>query len=90
MPAQALAALDAATGDAGDDASPPQGSSAEGEIIALVGVQLGWASPGTADALADRRHGIDHLLQQLAVMPVGRRDPYGQWDAVGIDEDMAL
>lgn len=58
-------------------------------VITLVGMQLGRASPWTAGALLDRRYGIDHLLQQLAVVAVGRRNPHGQGDAVGIDEDVA-
>lgn len=88
--AQALAALDAAAGDARNNGPPAQRLSAEGEIIAFVGVQLGRAAAWAAGALPDRRYGIDHLLQQLAVVPVGRRNPHGQGDAVGIDEDVAL
>lgn len=88
--AQALAALDAAAGDARNDGPPSQRLSAEGEIIALVGMQLDWASSWAARALPDRRYGIDHLLQQLAIVPVGWRNPQSQGDAVGIDEDVAL
>ena len=88
--AQALAALDAVAGDTRNDGPPSQRLSAECEIIALVGVQLGWASSWAARALPDRRRGIDDFLQQLAVMPVGWRNPHGQGDAVGIDEDMAF
>lgn len=61
-----------------------------GEVVALVGVQFGWATSWPARALADRRHGIDQRFQELAVMPVGRRDFQGEGDAIGIDEDVAL
>lgn len=45
---------------------------------------------GAARTLADRRHGIDQRFQQLAIVPVGRRDPQGERDAVSIDENVAL
>ncbi|CAO3355253.1 hypothetical protein [Azospirillum palustre] len=88
--AEALAALDAAPGDAWDDRSPAQRPPAVGEIIALVGVQFGRATSWPARALADRRHGIDQRFQELAVMPVGRRDFQGEGDAIGIDEDVTF
>lgn len=90
MSAEALAALDATPGDARDDRSPAQRASAEGEIVPLVGVQLGRAAPWPARTLADRRYGIDQRLQKFAVVPVGRRDPQGEGDAVGINEDVAF
>lgn len=90
VPAQALAALDAAPGDARDDRPPPQGPPAVGEVVAFVGVQLGRAAPWPPRTLADRRHGIHQRLQQLAVVPVGGGDPQGEGDTVGIDEDVAL
>jgi hypothetical protein len=61
-----------------------------GEVVALVGVQFGWSTPWPSRTLADCRHGIDQRLQELAVMPVGRRNPQGEGDAIGIDEDVAL
>lgn len=88
--AQALAALDAAAGDTRNDGPPSQRLSAEGEVVALVGVQLGRSAPWPAHTLADRRHSIDQRLKQFAVVPVGRRDPQSEWNAVGIDEDVPL
>ena len=72
VPSQVFAALDATSGDAWNDRPPTQYLPAVGEVVALVGVQLGRAAPWAACALADRRHGIDQRLQQLAVVPVGR------------------
>lgn len=88
--AEALAALDATPGDARDDRSLAQRPPAVGEVVTLVGVQFGRTASWPACTLADRRHGIDQRLQQLAVVPVGRRDPQGERNAVGIDEDVAL
>ena len=88
--AEALAALDAAPGDAWNDRPAAQRPPAVGEVVALVGVQLGRAAAWPARTLADRRHGIDQHLQKFAVVPVGRRDPQGEGDAVGIVEDVAL
>ena len=88
--AKTLAALDATPGDARNDPPSAQRLPAVGEVVALVGVQFDRASPWSARTLADFRHGIDQRLQELAVMPVGWRDPQGEGDAIGIDEDMAL
>lgn len=88
--AQALAAFDAATGDPGNDGAFAQGAPTVGEIVPLVGVQFGGATAWSAGALADGRHGIDQRLQELAVVPVGGGDGQGEWNAVGIDEDMTL
>lgn len=85
-----LAALDPAPGDPRDDRPLAQSFSAVSKIIALVGVQLVRPFARPADALADRWHGIHQLLQKLAVVAVGRRNPHGERNAVGVDENMAL
>lgn len=90
VPAQALAAFDAAAGDPGNDGALAQGAPAVGEIVGLVGVQFGGATARPADALADGWHRIDQRLQELAVVPVGSRDGQGEGDAIGINEDVAL
>ena len=88
--AKTLAALDATPGDPRNDRSLAQRLPAVCKVVALVGVQLGRAAPWPARTLADRRHGIDQRLQQLAVVPVGWRDLQGEGDAIGIDEDVTL
>ena len=88
--AQALAALDAAPGDPGNDGALAQGTPAVGEIVALVSVQFGGTTSWPAGALPDGRHGIDQRLQELAVVPIGGGDRQGEWDAIGIDENVAL
>ena len=68
----------------------PCPTAALGEVVTLVGVQFGWGTSWSTRTLADRRHGIDRRLRDLAVMPVRGRDPQGEGDAVGIDQDVAL
>jgi hypothetical protein len=48
-------------------------------------VQFGRATSWPARTLTDCRHGIDQRLQELAVVPVRRRDFQGEGDAIGID-----
>ena len=88
--AETLAAFDATPGNPRNDRSLAQRTPAVSEVVALVGMQFGRSPPGPARTLADRRHGIDQRLQQLAVVPVGRRDLQGEGDAIGIDEDVTL
>jgi len=45
--AQPLAALNASSGNPADDAPLPQVGSASLEVVAFVGVQLGWSFTGT-------------------------------------------
>jgi hypothetical protein len=70
-----LTRVDAATGDPGCDPAPPQGVPAEGEVVALVAVELGWAearSSRLADQTTNRWDTIDQWLQQLGVVYVSR------------------
>ncbi|MBP2233316.1 hypothetical protein J2847_006653, partial [Azospirillum agricola] len=64
--AKALAALDAAAGDARDDGPLAQGPAAARIIVALVGVQFGRSALRSADALPDRRDGVDGGFERLA------------------------
>lgn len=90
MPSQALAALDAAPGDPVGDVSPAQGTMTARQIVSFIGVELGWALAGPSPALADRRHGIDQLVEDAAVVDICRRDPESERDAPSIGEEMAL
>lgn len=45
--AQPLAALNESSGNPADDAPLPQVGSVSLEVVAFVGVQLGWSFPGT-------------------------------------------
>src|SRR3954447_17058287 len=90
MPAEALAALDPAPGDPGDDAPLPAGAAAAGVIVRLIGVQLLRSPPGPAARLADRRHGVERLLEHDAVVDVGGREQDRQRDALPVHDEVAL
>src|SRR5690242_17187617 len=90
VPAQALAALDPAPGDARDDAAPAAGAAAAGVVVGLVGVQLRRAPAGPASRLADRRHGVERLLEHGAVVDVGGREQDRERDALPVDHEVAL
>ena len=88
--AQAGAALNASSGDAGDDAPSLTGLSAVGEVVGLVRVEFGWPSARPAAALADRRNGVDHALKALAVVGVRRAEREREGDAARIGENVPL
>jgi hypothetical protein len=88
--AQASAALDASSGDAREDAPAATGLSAVGKVVGLVRMQFAGPSARPADALSDRRDGIDHALKELAVVDVRRAEREGKGDAAGVGEDVAL
>ena len=93
MPSEPLARVDAAAGDAREDAALAAGGTTTWIIVSLVGVQLGRAAARPtppSPRLTDRRNGIQGHFQHPRVMDVGRREPHRERDAVGIDHQMAL
>src|SRR4051812_6218786 len=90
MSSQTLAALDAAPGNARLDRTPAQRRSAMREVVALVGMELGRSPLRSADAMADRRHGIDQRFEEAAVVDVGRAEPDGERNTPGVGDQMAL
>ena len=90
VPAEALAGVEAASGDAWEDAALVTGLAAARNIVGLVGVQLARSPAGPTPALADRRHRVEHRLQHPAGVDVGRGQGNGQGNAAGIDEKVAL
>jgi len=90
MSSQTLAALDAAPGDAIADPSPAQGTRAARQVIGLIGVELVRALAGPSPTLADRRHSIDQLVKDVAVMNVCRSDPESEGDTLGVGDNVAL
>jgi hypothetical protein len=91
--AQPLAGLDPTPGDPRADPSPPQQLPAARVVVALITMELGrppaWPT-GSSPWPNDRRDGIDHRLQELGVMGVGGRQPNGQRQAAGIDQQVVL
>jgi hypothetical protein len=63
VPAQALAAVDPAPGDARDDTSFAAGAAAAVVVVPPIRVRLGRAPARPAGALPDRRHGVGHRFQ---------------------------
>ena len=91
VPAQALTAIDPASGDAIFDPAPPQGFAAAWHVIDLVGVKLGRAPAGpTPPSPDDWRHRVDQVLEDAAVVNVGGSEPDGKRDTVGISNDVPL
>ena len=87
---EATAALDAASGDARDDAAGAQVAPTPGIVVALVGMQLVRPLARTAAPLAQRRDGVNHRVQDLAVVNVGPGQNDGERDAGAIDHEVAL
>lgn len=75
VPPEALARVDAATGDAREDATRTAGGAAAREVVAFVRMQLvramAWPTSPTA-RLADRLDRVQGGFQQPRVMHVGR------------------
>src|SRR5512143_2462444 len=90
MPTEPLGAVHPAPGDAWRDPALPAGVAAARIVVSLVGMQLVRATPRPAHALPNRRHGVDQGLEKLTVVRVGRAETDREWDAVAIDDDVAL
>jgi hypothetical protein len=90
IPSQTLAALNAAPGDAIADPSLAQGTPAARQVIRFVGMELVRTLAGPTPALAHRRHGVDQLLKDAAVVDICRGNPQGERDAIGVGDDVAL
>jgi hypothetical protein len=90
MPSQALGAVDPAPGDPRLDRASAQRPSAMREIVAFIGMQLGRSPARPSPTLADGRHGIDHLLEEAAVVDVCRGKAQAKRDALGIGDQVAL
>jgi len=87
---QPLTGIDAAAGDAWDDAPPAHRSPTGTRIIALVRMQLSWPLAGTAMPLANRRQGLQQPLQYLGIRHIGCGVADYEWDAVSFDHNRAL
>jgi hypothetical protein len=93
MPSQALARLDAASGNSRDNATVAASDATARVVVALVRMQLeGTATrpPTPVVRLAQGRDRIERGLQEERVMDISRREHYGEWDAAPVDDKMAL
>jgi len=57
-------------------------------IVGAVALNTVGTATGPAGLTSDRRNGIDQRQQLSYVMAIGGRDLCGQWDTIGIGEDM--
>lgn len=58
------------------------------EVVAFVGVQLGWSFTGTPWLACNRRNRVYALLERIGVMPVRTADEDHQRNAAGIYDDV--
>ena len=85
-----LAGFDAASCDAGLDASLVAGLAASTEVVGFVGTELCRSLPRPASSTANRRDGIQQLVRRLAVVDVGSGQQEGDRDALPVCDEMAL
>jgi len=90
MPAQPVAGLHALARDAGGNPTLAQGAAAAGQVIRLVGVQLRRPLASLPRGRPDRRHRVDQLLEEDAVMAVGPAQARGERRALPVRHHMAL
>src|SRR5215204_799227 len=90
VPPQPRARIDALARDPGLDTAPPQEPAAARDVVGLVGVELGRAPAGPAARPLDRRHCVDHLLEDGAVVAVGAGDHDRERGAVAVRNNVAL
>ncbi len=93
MAPQLFAGLDPLAGDPAADAAAGQGLAAAARVVSLVGVQLtrplARCTPGPPDA-PDAGDGIDQLLEDSAVVDIGRRNLQCERDALPLDREVPL
>ena len=90
MTSKLLAGFDAASCDAGLDASLLAGLAASVEVVGLVGMELRRSSSWPASFAANRRDGIQQFAQGFAVVDVGSGQQEGERDALPVCDEMAL
>jgi len=90
MPTQALTWVDAFACDPYPDPPPMQELTAAGEVIRLVGMQLGGALAALPAWTGDWGDGVDQVLEHGAFMPVGTGQPRRQRCATSVGNTMAL
>jgi hypothetical protein len=90
MPSQPLARLDPPPGNPDLDPAAMQKPAAAGEVIRLVGMELGRTFAPMSGWGADQRDRIDQILEHHAVVAVGSGQQAGQRKAVPIRNQVAF
>ena len=90
VPPEPCTALDAVPCDAGLDVAAGQSPTAAAMIVSLVGVELAGPASRWSPGLPDRRHSIDDLFQDDAVVDVGPCQADCERDTLSIRENVTL
>ena len=89
-PAQPLARLHPAPGDARGDAAASAGSPAARVVVPLVGVELVRAPARWSGAAAHGQHSVEQVLEPLGVVLVGWPELNGEGEALRVYQQMVL
>lgn len=90
MAPQPIIALNSSAGDPNLDASAPEMLPAACEVVALVRMQLGRPAARPAALAPHIGQGIDQLLEDHRVVPVGAGHAEHQRDALAVRDEVAL
>lgn len=82
--------LDAFASDPDLDPAATEGLTAAGNVVGLVGVQLGGPLPWPTARALDWRDGIDQLLEDDTVVAVRPGDEGREWRAASVRNNVAL
>src|SRR3954465_6854531 len=88
--AEACARVDPLARDADADVALAQGAATAGNVVGLVGVQLGRALAPPSIGLLDRGHGIEQILEDGAVVPIGTAQERDERDPGAVAHNVAL
>lgn len=87
---EVAAAFNTSPCDARDDGAGAQVAAAAVEVVALVGMELGWPFAGPSALLAHGMDGISDIGQRHAVVAVGSGQDDSERGAGAVDHDVAL
>ena len=90
VPAQLLAAVDAASSDARLDVALASDPPAHRIVIGLVGMQLVGPAARATSGTADGRDRVQGRFEQEMVVAIGRAQETGERRPVSVDHNMAL
>lgn len=87
---EVTAAFNTSPCHARDDGAGSQFAMAAVEVVALIGMELGWPFAGPSALLAHGMDGIGDIGQRHAVVAVGSGQDDSERDAGAVDHDVAL
>jgi hypothetical protein len=90
IPSQLLTGLDPTSSDATADAALAQVVPTAGIVVALIGMQFVRPLTRSPAPPFDRLDGFDQIFEDDRVVDIGRREPDREWDALAVDQDVAL